>query len=59
MVNVKTSYSKLGWLMLSLAYSAKPLEVVFQCQNCGEIIDTSTDRNWISTGITLTSLNEH
>jgi len=43
MVNVKTRYSKIGWLMLSLAYSAKPLEVVFQCQKCGEIIDTSSD----------------
>jgi hypothetical protein len=33
----------MGWLMLSLAFSAKPLEVVFQCQKCGEIIETSTD----------------
>jgi hypothetical protein len=42
-IAVKTRYSKLGWIMLSLAFSAKPLEVVYQCQTCGEIIERSTD----------------
>jgi hypothetical protein len=42
MITAKTKYSKWGWFLLSLAFSAQPLEVVFQCQKCGEIID-STD----------------
>jgi hypothetical protein len=42
-VSVKTKYSKSGWLALSLAYSAKPIEVIFQCQKCGEVIETSRD----------------
>jgi hypothetical protein len=43
MVSVKTKYSKSGWFALSLAYSAKPAEIIYQCQKCGEIIETSHD----------------
>lgn len=43
MVSAKTRYNKSGWLALSLAYSAKPVEVVFQCQKCGGIVETSRD----------------
>jgi hypothetical protein len=43
MVNVKTTYSLWGWLLLLMAISAKPKEVIFQCQNCGEIIERSKD----------------
>ena len=43
MVSAKTRYNKGGWLALSLAYSAKPIEVVFQCQKCGGIVETSRD----------------
>jgi hypothetical protein len=43
LVSAKTRYSKSGWLALSLAYSAKPVEVVFQCQKCGGIVETSRD----------------
>lgn len=39
----KTRYNKMGLLWLSMAYSAKPIEVVFQCEKCGEIIDRSDD----------------
>ncbi len=43
MITAKTRYSKMGLLWLSMAYSAKPIEVVFQCQKCGEIIDRTDD----------------
>ena len=43
MVMAKTRYTKGGYFWLSLGYSAKPIEVVFQCQECGEIIDVTTD----------------
>jgi hypothetical protein len=43
MVSVKTKYSKSGWLVLSLAFSAKPTEIIYQYQKCGEIIATSRD----------------
>jgi hypothetical protein len=43
MITAKTRYSKMGLFWLSMAYSAKPIEVVFQCQNCGEIIDRTDD----------------
>jgi hypothetical protein len=43
LVSAKTRYSKSGWLALSLAYSAKPVEVVFQCQKCGGIVEVSRD----------------
>jgi len=43
MVMAKTRYTKGGYFWLSLGYSAKPTEVVFQCQTCGEIIETTTD----------------
>ena len=47
MVTAKTRYSKMGLVWLSMAYSAKPIEVVFQCQSCGEIVDTSKDEEVI------------
>ncbi len=43
MITAKTRYSKMGLFWLSMAYSAKPIEVVFQCQKCGEIIDRTDD----------------
>ncbi len=43
MVIARTRYSKIGWFILSLAYSAQPIEVIFQCQICGEIIEKSKD----------------
>jgi len=43
MISVKTRYSKLGWFMLSLFFSVQPLEVIYQCQKCGTVIDKSTD----------------
>ena len=43
MVSVKTKYNKSGWLVLSLAFSAKPTKIIYQCQKCGEIIETSND----------------
>jgi len=47
MIIPKTKYNKKGYFMLSMGYSAKPTEVVFQCQTCGEIIATSTDEEVI------------
>ena len=47
MVVPKTRYNKKGLFWLSMGYSAKPIEVVFQCQQCGEIIETSTDEEII------------
>ncbi len=43
MIMAKTRYTKGGYFLLSLGFSAKPTEVVFQCQNCGEIIDVTTE----------------
>jgi hypothetical protein len=43
LVSAKTKYSTSGWLALSLAFSSKPVEVIFQCQKCGEIIESSRD----------------
>lgn len=43
MVSAKTKYSSWGWFLLSMAFSAMPKEVIFQCQKCGEIIETSSD----------------
>jgi hypothetical protein len=47
MIVPKTKYNKKGYFWLSMGYSAKPIEVVFQCQNCGEILDSSTDEEVI------------
>lgn len=47
MIMAKTRYTKGGYILLSIGFSAKPTEVVFQCQNCGEVIDTSTDEDEI------------
>ena len=47
MVTAKTRYTKGGYFWLSMGFSSKPTEVVFQCQKCGEIIDTSTDESII------------
>jgi hypothetical protein len=43
MVAAKTRYNKMGLFWLSMAYSAKPVEVVFQCGKCGEVIERSDD----------------
>jgi len=43
----KTRYNKKGYFWLSMGYSAKPTEVVFQCQTCGEIIGSSSDEDII------------
>jgi hypothetical protein len=42
-VSAKAKYGASGLLALSLAYSAKPLEVVFQCQKCGQTIEINRD----------------
>jgi hypothetical protein len=47
MIMAKTRYTKGGYFWLSLGYSAKPTEVVFQCQECGEIIGITTDESEI------------
>ncbi|HWA05747.1 MAG TPA: hypothetical protein VG961_04295 [Ignavibacteria bacterium] len=47
MIIPKTRYNKKGYFWLSMGYSAKPIEVIFQCQNCGEILDSSTDEETI------------
>jgi len=43
LVSVKTKYNKSGWIALSLAFSAKPTEIIYQCKKCGKIIETSND----------------
>ncbi|HJY62565.1 MAG TPA: hypothetical protein VJ455_00290 [Ignavibacteria bacterium] len=47
MIMAKTRYTKGGYFLLSLGFSAKPTEVVFQCQNCGEVIDVTSDEDEI------------
>lgn len=46
-VTAKTRYDKRGLFMLSMGFSAKPLEVIYVCQKCGEKIDSSTDETVI------------
>jgi hypothetical protein len=47
MIVAKTRYTKGGYFWLSLGFSAKPIEVVFQCQKCNEIIGSSVDEQII------------
>ncbi len=47
LVTPKTRYDKRGLFMLSMGFSAKPLEVIYVCQKCGEEIDSSTDETVI------------
>ena len=39
MVSAKASYSKMGLFWLSMAFSSIPVEIIFQCQKCGEILE--------------------
>lgn len=43
MVSPKARYSKWGLFMLSMAFSAMPVEIIFQCQKCGEILERTDD----------------
>jgi len=43
MVIAKTRYTKAGLFWLSMAFSSKPIEVIYQCQTCGEIIERTDD----------------
>jgi hypothetical protein len=47
MIIPKTRYDKKGYMLLSMGFSAKPIEVVFQCQKCEEILGSSTDEKVI------------
>ena len=47
MIIPKTRYNKKGYLWLSMGYSAKPVEVVFQCQQCEEILSSTSDEEII------------
>ncbi len=43
LIVAKTRYTKKGYVLLSMGFSARPTEVVFQCQQCKEIISSSTE----------------
>ena len=43
MVSPKARYSKMGLFWLSMAFSAMPEEIIFQCQKCGEILERTDD----------------
>jgi hypothetical protein len=47
MIMAKTRYTKGGYFLLSIGFSSKPIEVVFQCQQCNEILDSTTDEEII------------
>ena len=47
LVTAKTRYDKSGLFLLSMGFSAKPLEVVYVCQRCSEEIDSTTDETVI------------
>lgn len=47
MIIPKTRYNKKGYFWLSMGYSAKPVEVVFQCQQCEEILSSTFDEEII------------
>lgn len=40
----KANYTKSGFTLLAIAYSARPAEIIFQCSDCGEIIAVSDDK---------------
>ena len=43
MVSPKARYSKMGLFWLSMAFSAIPVEIIFQCQKCSEILERTDD----------------
>jgi hypothetical protein len=43
MITPKARYNKMGYAILSIAFSAKPVEIIFQCQNCGDILKRSKE----------------
>jgi hypothetical protein len=47
MIIPKTRYNNKGYLLLSMGFSAKPIEVVFQCQICNEVVLVSKDEKII------------
>lgn len=40
----KSKYSFLGWFVVSVGISYPPIEVNYECDKCGEVFKTVTDR---------------
>jgi hypothetical protein len=43
MVNAEAQYTPIGWLMVALGISAKPLRVRYRCRRCDQVFDQTTD----------------
>ncbi|WP_462137607.1 hypothetical protein [Candidatus Mycalebacterium sp.] len=44
LVSPKSSYSALGWFLVTLGISHAPVKVTFTCDNCGEALKVVTDK---------------
>lgn len=44
-VERKSFYTKFGWFLYGIGMSAKPIRVIFQCQECGMIFQEITDES--------------
>ncbi len=44
LVSPKSEYSALGWVLVSFGISHSPVKVVFSCDQCGEVLETITDK---------------
>lgn len=42
-VERKIFYSKFGWFLYGIGMSAKPIKVIYQCNECGTIIKEITE----------------
>lgn len=40
----KSKYSFWGWFVVSMGISYPPLKVAYECDKCGEVFSTITDR---------------
>ncbi len=43
-VSPKSKYSAMGWILVTIGISHPPTEVVFTCDNCGEMLKKITDK---------------
>ena len=43
MVTPEAKHTFLGWCLISLGISSKPIEMRFRCRRCSQVIEVSTD----------------
>ena len=48
MVSAEAEYSGLGWLLVAIGVSARPVRVKYRCRRCEEVFGVSTDAELLS-----------